>query len=84
VTGLSSGAVTFLFSDIEGSTALVKALRDSCQQVLAEHRDPFRAAIAELTLMSGAPATRPDDTTNAPAVLSRLTPKLKGTSHARP
>ncbi len=45
--GLPSGAVTFLFSDIEGSTRLVKALRDRYPQVLAEHRDLFRAAIAE-------------------------------------
>ena len=28
MTGLPSGAVTFLFSDIEGSTRLVKALRE--------------------------------------------------------
>lgn len=58
VAGLPSGAVTFLFSDIEGSARLVKALRDRCAQVLAEHRDLFRAAIAELTLVSSASATR--------------------------
>jgi predicted ATPase/class 3 adenylate cyclase/DNA-binding CsgD family transcriptional regulator len=43
---LPSGAVTFLFSDIEGSTRLVKVLRDLYPQVLADHRDLFRAAIA--------------------------------------
>ena len=46
MTELPSGAVTFLFSDIEGSTRLVKALRDRYPQVLAEHRRLFRAAIA--------------------------------------
>ena len=46
MTGLPSGAVTFLFSDIEGSTRLVKALRERYVQVLAEHRRLVRAAIA--------------------------------------
>jgi len=46
VSGLPSGAVTFLFSDIEGSTRLVKALRERYGQVLAEHRRLVRAAIA--------------------------------------
>jgi class 3 adenylate cyclase len=46
MTGLPSGAVTFLFSDIEGSTRLVKALREHYAQVLAEHRRLVRAAIA--------------------------------------
>jgi predicted ATPase/class 3 adenylate cyclase/DNA-binding CsgD family transcriptional regulator len=41
-----SGAVTFLFSDIEGSTRLVKALRERYTRVLAEHRQLIRAAIA--------------------------------------
>jgi class 3 adenylate cyclase len=39
--------VTFLFSDIEGSTRLVKALRERYAQVLAEHRRLVRAAIAD-------------------------------------
>ena len=43
---LPSGAVTFLFSDIEGSTRLVKALREQYAQVLAEHRRLVRTAIA--------------------------------------
>ena len=46
VSGLRGGLVTFLFSDIEGSTRLVKALRDRYPQVLAEHRRLVRAAVA--------------------------------------
>jgi class 3 adenylate cyclase len=46
VSGLPGGVVTFLFSDIEGSTRLVKALRDRYPQVLAEHRRLVRAAVA--------------------------------------
>src|SRR6516165_9281572 len=43
---LPSGVVTFLFTDIEGSTRLVKALRERYPRVLAEHRRLVRAAIA--------------------------------------
>jgi class 3 adenylate cyclase/nucleoside-triphosphatase THEP1/tetratricopeptide (TPR) repeat protein len=46
MTELPNGAVTFLFSDIEGSTRLVKALRERYVQVLADHRRLVRAAIA--------------------------------------
>src|SRR5215471_10660592 len=46
MSGLPSGVVTFLFSDIEGSTRLVKALRERYPQILAEHRRLVRAAIA--------------------------------------
>jgi class 3 adenylate cyclase len=46
VSGLPGGAVTFLFTDIEGSTRLVKALRERWPQVLAEHRRRIRAAVA--------------------------------------
>jgi class 3 adenylate cyclase len=46
MSGLPSGAVTFLFSDIEGSTRLVKALRERYAEVLAEHQRLIRAAIA--------------------------------------
>jgi predicted ATPase/class 3 adenylate cyclase/DNA-binding NarL/FixJ family response regulator len=46
MSGLPSGAVTFLFTDIEGSTRLVKALRERYALVLAEHRGLVRAAIA--------------------------------------
>jgi predicted ATPase/class 3 adenylate cyclase/DNA-binding CsgD family transcriptional regulator len=42
---LPSGAVTFLFTDIEGSTRLVKVLRDRYAQVLADHRRLVRAAL---------------------------------------
>jgi class 3 adenylate cyclase len=35
-----------LFTDIEGSTRLVKALRERYPQVLAEHRRLIRAALA--------------------------------------
>ena len=45
MSGLPSGAVTFLFSDIEGSTRLLKALRERYPQVLAEHRRLIRAAV---------------------------------------
>src|SRR5215467_2578922 len=43
---LPSGVVTFVFTDIEGSTRLVKALRERYPQILAEHRRLVRAAIA--------------------------------------
>jgi class 3 adenylate cyclase len=46
MSGLPGGAVTFLFTDIEGSTRLVKALRERYPQVLAEHRRLIRAAVA--------------------------------------
>ena len=46
MSGLPSGAVTFLFTDIEGSTRLVKALRERYAEVLAEHQRLIRAAIA--------------------------------------
>jgi YVTN family beta-propeller protein len=41
-----SGTVTFLFSDIEGSTRLVKQLRDHWSPVLAQHQSLLRAAFA--------------------------------------
>ena len=46
MSGVAGGAVTFLFSDIEGSTRLVKALRERYAEVLAEHRRLVRAAVA--------------------------------------
>ena len=39
-----TGAVTFLFTDIEGSTRLVKQLRHRYGAVLADHRQLLRAA----------------------------------------
>jgi class 3 adenylate cyclase len=48
MSGLPSGTVTFVFSDIEGSTALLKALGDRYGEVLSTHRrmmrDCFNAA----------------------------------------
>src|SRR5215211_7486978 len=44
--GLPSGAVTFLFTDIEGSTILVKRLRDRYPEALREHQRLLRAAFA--------------------------------------
>ena len=43
---LPSGAVTFLFTDIEGSTRLVKQLRESYGDVLHDHQRLLRAAFA--------------------------------------
>ena len=46
-SGLPSGTVTFLFTDIEGSTELLKRLgRDRYETVLAEHGGVLRAAVA--------------------------------------
>ncbi len=44
---LPAGTVTFLFTDIEGSTRLLKTLRDGYGEVLAEHERILRAAIDE-------------------------------------
>jgi peptide/nickel transport system substrate-binding protein len=44
---LPSGTVTFLFTDVEGSTRLLKQLRERYGQVLAEHRRILRAAFDE-------------------------------------
>src|SRR5437588_5357211 len=41
-----SGTVTFLFTDIEGSTRLVRQLRDRYADILAEHRSLLRSAFA--------------------------------------
>ena len=41
---IPTGAVTFLFTDIEGSTRLVKQLRERYAAVLADHRSLLRAA----------------------------------------
>jgi alpha-glucoside transport system substrate-binding protein len=43
---LPTGTVTFLFTDIEGSTALVKRLGGAYYEVLGEHQGIIRAAIA--------------------------------------
>ena len=44
---LPSGTVTFLFTDIEGSTRLLTRLRGRYAEVLAEHRRLLRAAFDE-------------------------------------
>jgi class 3 adenylate cyclase len=41
---MPTGAVTFLFTDIEGSTGLVKQLRDRYGAVLGDHQRLLRAA----------------------------------------
>ena len=46
MTDLPSGAVTFLFTDIEGSTRLVKLLRERYGEVLQEHQRLLRSAFA--------------------------------------
>jgi len=43
---LPSGTVTFLFTDIEGSTGLLKQLGDRYADVLAEHQRILRGAVA--------------------------------------
>jgi len=47
MTDLPSGAVTFLFTDIEGSTRLVRQLRGRYAEVLAEHQRLIRKAFAQ-------------------------------------
>ena len=44
---LPTGTVTFLFSDIEGSTRLLQQLGDSWGEVLAEHHRLLRGAFTE-------------------------------------
>jgi predicted ATPase len=44
---LPSGTVTFLFSDIEGSTNLLHELGENYADALAAHRDVFRTKFAE-------------------------------------
>jgi class 3 adenylate cyclase len=44
VPDLPSGTVTFLFTDIEGSTRLLKQLRDRYAELLAQHQRLLREA----------------------------------------
>jgi class 3 adenylate cyclase/DNA-binding NarL/FixJ family response regulator len=44
---LPSGTVTFLFTDIEGSTRLLQRLRDAYGEVLANHQRLLRGAVAD-------------------------------------
>src|SRR5438094_6381322 len=43
---LPRGKVTFLFSDVEGSTRLLRELGDGYAEVLADHRRALREAFA--------------------------------------
>jgi class 3 adenylate cyclase len=43
---LPSGTVTFLFTDVEGSTRLLRKYREAYAELLADHRRRIRAAIA--------------------------------------
>jgi DNA-binding NarL/FixJ family response regulator/class 3 adenylate cyclase len=43
----STSTVTFLFSDVEGSTALLRKLRDGYVDVIGKHEELMRAAWAE-------------------------------------
>ena len=46
-TSMPSGTVTFLFTDIEGSTKLLERIREDFRAVIAEHNALFRAAFAK-------------------------------------
>src|SRR5205085_10782771 len=46
VSELPSGTVTFLFTDVEGSTRLLQELGDAYADALAEHRRLLRDAFA--------------------------------------
>jgi class 3 adenylate cyclase len=46
MSGLPSGTVTFLFTDIEGSTQLLRRLGDGYPEVLDRHDRLIRAACA--------------------------------------
>lgn len=48
MSGLPTGTVTFLFSDIEGSTSLLKALGDGYGDVLDTHRRLMRTCFHDL------------------------------------
>ena len=47
MSSLPSGTVTFVFSDIEGSTALLKRLGDRYETVLSDHRRLMRELFTE-------------------------------------
>src|SRR5512132_1952659 len=47
MTELLTGTVTFLFTDIEGSTQLLKRLGKTYGEALADHREILRAAVRE-------------------------------------
>jgi hypothetical protein len=47
MTDLPTGVVTFLFTDIEGSTRLARQLRDRYGDLLAEHQRLLRGAFSK-------------------------------------
>ena len=47
ISSLPAGTVTFLFTDIEGSTRLLQQLGETYAQVLTEHQQLLSAAVAE-------------------------------------
>jgi class 3 adenylate cyclase len=47
MTNLPAGTVTFLFSDIEGSTGLLKRLGDRYAELIADHRRIIRKTFGE-------------------------------------
>ena len=47
MTELPTGTVTFLFSDVEGSTVLLRRLRDRYSEVLHDHRRLLRGAFSD-------------------------------------
>jgi class 3 adenylate cyclase len=47
MSSLPSGTVTFVFSDIEGSTSLLKQLGDRYERLLSDHRRLMRERFAE-------------------------------------
>ena len=46
MTDLPTATVTFLFSDIDGSTRLAEKAPDAYPTVLERHREPIREAVA--------------------------------------
>src|SRR5438477_432709 len=77
VSTLPSGTVTFLFSDIEGSTLRLRELGDDYAGLLTEHRRCVRSAFGEPERLyqvgSGSfPPPRPLDATNIPVPANAL------------
>jgi class 3 adenylate cyclase len=55
IAELPSGTVTFLFSDVEGSTRLLTRLPSRYAEVLAEHQRLLRAAFESTTVARSTP-----------------------------
>ena len=71
VTVLHGGTVTFVFTDIEGSTELLKQLGDGYAEALAEHRRLIRDAFGARGARRSTPrATHSSSASNAPATRS--------------